>query len=298
MINLDKNRNNAIGKIKTLPAWMILPFSLLLLAGCESKRVIYTPTGYDITRPVSHELGSKLNEISGICWINDSIMLANNDETGKIFAIDLTNFKNLDYRNVKFGSKDDYEDIVKVDSSIYILISTGQIVKVTNYHNEDSIRSEVVAELPGKENEFESLYYDKEVNSLIMLCKNCHKEKDKIRSAYRFDLQTNTLIDTPYYQIKMDELRKKLNDSRAEFRPSAAAVNPKDNKVYLISSIGHLMVVINKKGKIEQAFGISTIMFPQPEGMTFADNGDMYISNEMATEPAATLLRFIYEKPN
>jgi SdiA-regulated len=297
MINLDKNMNNAEAKIKTLPVWMLLSLGLLLLAGCESKRVIYTPTGYDITHPDPHDLGTKLNEISGICWINDSLMLANNDEAGKIFAINLSNLNDFEYRNVKFGAKEDYEDIVKVDASIYLLISTGEIVKVTNYNKEESVQSTVVAKLEGKENEFESLYYDKEINSLIMLCKKCHKEKDKFRSAFRFDLQTNTLIDTPYYQIDMDIIRKKMDDSRAEFRPSAAAVNPMDNKIYIVSSIGRLMVVINKKGKVEQAFGISSTMFPQPEGIAFAENGDMYISNEVGAESRATLLRFPYKKP-
>ncbi len=295
MINLNKNSNNGGAKIKTL----LVCFGLIIaaLTGCESKRVIYTATGYDITEPVTYNLGTKLNEISGICWLNDSLMLANNDESGKIFAINLANMNDFEYPNVKFGGKDDYEDIAKVDSAIYLLISTGKIVKITDYNNEDSVQSEIVAQLPGKENEFESMYYDKEVNSLIMLCKNCHKEKDKIRTAYRFDLATNTLIDTPHYEISMDAIRQKLDDSRQEFRPSAASVNPADNKVYIVSSIGKLMVVINKKGKVEQAFGISGLMFPQPEGLTFADNGDMYISNEVATEARATLLKFPYKKP-
>jgi hypothetical protein len=297
MINLDKNMNNAEAKIKTLPVWLILLFALILSAGCQRKKVILTPTGYKINKGTVYELGTKLNEISGICWISDSQILANNDESGKIFSINLADMNDLEYRNLKFGSKDDYEDIVKVDSAIYVLISNGQIVKVTDYQNEDSVKSEIVANLPGKENEFESLYHDKEINSLIMLCKNCHKEKDKLRSAYRFDLAQNVFIDTPYYQIDMDMIRKKLKDSRVEFRPSAAAINPMDNKVYIVSSVGKLMVVINKKGKVEQAFGISAVDFPQPEGITFAANGDMFISNEIATDEKATLLKFKYEKP-
>jgi hypothetical protein len=298
MINLIKNNNNGKAKIKTLPMWKILPFFLLVLAGCESKRVIYTPTGYNISAPDDHDLGTKLNEISGICWVSDSVMLANNDEAGKIFAINLRDMSDKDYRNVKFGKKEDYEDIVKVGDAIYILVSTGKILKVTNYNDESSIVAETVAELPGKGNEFESLYYDAEDSSLVMLCKDCHKEKDAIRSAYRYDLATKTLADSPYYRFSMDELRQKLNDSGVEFRPSAAAINPKDNKVYMVSSIGKLMVVTDKKGKIEQAFHISGIMFPQPEGITFASNGDMFISNEIATEQAATLLKFRYDVNN
>lgn len=286
-------KNNGLN-IKSFAACFLF---VLLLAGCESKRVIYTARGYDITKPQSYELGTKLNEISGICWINDSLMLANNDETGKIFAIQLKAMGNFEYRNVKFGKKDDYEDIVKVGPYIYILISTGQIMKVANYQTEDSLQASIVATLPGDKNEFESLYYDSTVNSLIMLCKDCHKEKDRIRSAYRFDLETNMLVDSPYYQINMDAIRLKMDDTRQEFRPSAAAINPIDGKVYIVSSIGKLMVVTDLKGKVEQAFGISGIMFPQPEGITFAANGDMYISNEVATEPRATLLKYKYTKP-
>ena len=88
MINLDKNKKNVIGKIKTLPVWLILLLFSVIVA-CELKKVTYTPRGYDITKPENIKLGTKLDEISGICWINDSLILANNDESGRIFAIDL-----------------------------------------------------------------------------------------------------------------------------------------------------------------------------------------------------------------
>jgi uncharacterized protein YjiK len=298
MINLDKNMNKGKANLKTLPTCLLLAVVLLLLASCESKHVIYTPRGYDISKPEAHDLGTKLDEISGICWINDTMMLANNDESGKIFAINLKDLGEKEYRNVKFGNKDDYEDIVKVEDAIYVLVSTGKILKVTGYRSQDSVVAETVGVLPGDKNEFESLYYDKEVNSLVMLCKNCHKEKDNIRSAYRFDLATSQLIDTPYYQINMDEIRMKINDSGLDFRPSAATINPKDNKLYIVSAVGNLLVVADKKGKVENAFRISGIDFPQPEGITFADNGDMYISNEVATEQQATLLMFKYIDPS
>ena len=286
------------GRAKFYLASMVVVAGLLMATGCfKTKRVVYTPHGYDITKPKKYDLGSKLDEISGICWVNDTLMLANNDESGKIFLVNPRDMDNLEYVNVKFGEKNDYEDIVKVDSAAYVLVSTGQIVKVTGYGSQSTVKAEEVASLPGDKNEFESLYYDKEVNSLIMLCKDCHKEKDKIRSAYRFDLATNRLIDTPYYQFDMDALRKKMNDNAAEFRPSAASINPADGKLYIISSIGKTLVVADRKGKIEQAMQISALMFSQPEGITFAENGDMYISNEVATEDAATILKFKYTRP-
>lgn len=287
-----------IGNIKTLPSIISGILFLILLISCNGKRIRYTPRGYNITKPQTMNLGTRLDEISGICWVSDSIILANNDESGRIFAINIMEPGNLDYTNVKFGEKDDYEDIVKVDSAIYLLVATGKIVRVMNYQDETNIQAETVAELPGVENEFESLYYDKDINSLVMVCKDCHREKNKIRSAYRYDLSSNKLIDSPYYQIQMDQIRKITDDAEADFRPSAASINPMDKKVYLVSSIGKLMVVVNPKtGKVEQAFGISALLFPQPEGITFSDKGDMFISNEIASEQAATLHKFRYSKP-
>ena len=294
MINVIKklNNNRQVAKIKQ--GMLVLLFLCFVLAGCETKRIIYTPGGYDITKPQSIELGNKLREISGIFWIDENTMLAQNDESGKIFTINLKNLQDFSYPTVAFGEKNDYEDIVKVDSSVYLLVSTGQIIEVPGFTGSGDIQGTQVASLQGK-NEFETMYYDKDINSIIMLCKDCHKEKDQVRTAYRYDLATRKLIDTPYFKIDINVIRKKLDDNRAEFRPSAAAIHPLQNKLYIVSSIGKLLVITDKKGNVEQAMPISSTLFLQPEGITFAANGDMYISNEAGTEERATLLKFIYK---
>ncbi|HEX7844281.1 MAG TPA: hypothetical protein VF476_00695 [Chitinophagaceae bacterium] len=293
MINLIKKMKNMELNIKSNGLWLLL--LLLVMTGCEHKKVILTPEGYDITKPDKIELGSKLDEISGIFWVNDTVMIANNDESGKIFAINLQDRKNYEYPNIKFGPKDDYEDIVKVGDTIFVLVSTGSIVKVTGYKTDSTIQAVTVATLPGK-NEFESMYYDPGTHSLVMLCKTCHKEKDKIRSAYRFDLNTQTLIEEPFYRVDIDAIRTILDDSRNEFKPSAAAIHPIQQKIYMIASVGKVLVVTDKQGKVEQAIPISPTMFPQPEGLTFAPNGDLYISNEVATDERATILRFPFKQ--
>ncbi|MEI9947021.1 MAG: SdiA-regulated domain-containing protein [Chitinophagaceae bacterium] len=296
MLNLVKSDNNHVRNIQRAVGYFILLlFVLLTLATCESKHVIYTPKGYDISKAQKTELGQKLDEISGIFWENDDVMLANDDETGKIFFINLKDKKDFSYHALSFGKKNDYEDIVKADTAIYLLISDGEIVKVTGYHDEDSVQSTVVGSLKGGNNEFETIYYDKEINSIILLCKACHKEKDKIRTAFRYDIATQVLSDTPYYEINIDDIKKVLKDNRVEFRPSAAAIHPIEKKLYILSSVGKLLVITDRSGNVEQAIPLSPSMFPQPEGITFASNGDMYISNEVNTGERATLLKFKYQ---
>ncbi len=295
MINLNKKTKCLGFNIKTWAGGLLIPAFFLVVVACQHDKVIYTPEGYDITSPQKISLGSKLDEISGICWVNDSTMIANDDERGRIYAIDIRDKKNYNYRSIKFGPKDDYEDIIKVEDTIFVLLSTGSIMKVTGYRSEDSIQASIIATVPGKGNEFESMYYDPEAHSIILVCKECHKEKDQVRTAYRYDINEQRLIDTAYYSISIKDIRKVMDDGRAEFKPSAAAIHPIQQKLYLVSSVGKVLVVTDKMGNVEQAIPISPIMFPQPEGITFAPNGDMYISNEKATEERATLLKFVFK---
>lgn len=282
--------------MQTLTGYFIFSFFICLMqVSCESKRVVYTPKGYDFTQADKIKLGQKLDEISGIFWENEDVLLANDDEAGKIFFINLKDKKDFDYHPLSFGKKSDYEDIVKVDTAIYLLISDGEIVQVTGYHDKEEVQSTIVGSLKGGNSEYETLYYDKEVNSVIMLCKSCHKEKDQVRTAFRFDLASQRFIDTPYYEINIGEIKKILNDNRTEFRPSAAAIHPIEQKLYILSSIGKILVITDRLGNVEQAIPLSPSMFPQPEGITFADNGDLYISNEINTADRATLLKFKYQ---
>ncbi|RYD88418.1 MAG: hypothetical protein EOP50_19135 [Sphingobacteriales bacterium] len=84
-----------------------------------------------------------------------------------------------------------------------------------------------------------------------------------------------------------------LKDGEAEFKPSAAAFHPFTHKLYILSSAGQLLVVTNGRDSVEEVFRLNPSFYPQAEGIAFAENGDMYISNE-AKLGKATLLRIPY----
>ena len=308
MVNLIKK---SVGRLRVRNYWQIR--FLLLVVGwanfmaCKEKSsssssaardsTVVTPVQkghYDLSKPEGITLGDRLHEISGIVYISDHIILGENDEHGKIFSIDPSKPGDTEYPSVRFGGKGDYEDIAVVDSTAYLLISDGEIVEVPGYTKGGDIAGTIIAQMGGKHNEFETLYYDKAVNSLIMVCKSCHHEKDEIRTAYRFDLSTKKFSDTAYYTIPIIDVARKLNDNSISFRPSAAAINPVQNKLYILASVGKLLVITDKHGKVEEAFKLDPAIFNQPEGITFAPNGDMFISNE-GGEGKATLLKFVYK---
>ncbi len=259
----------------------------------DTAKLMLTKTGYDFTIPDEKmELGKHLHEISGMAWIpGKNQILAENDEKGQIFTLDFANKKD-EIGKIKFGGKGDYEDIVYTDTAIYMLVATGGIVQVDTRDSSFTTKEFTLNE---EKNEFETMYLDAASHSLILLCKQCDHEKDEIRNAYRFDLRSNTFDPGPAYIINIIDIRKMLNDDKAEFKPSAAGINPVNGKLYIVASVGKLLVIADKKGKVEQVFRLDPQMYNQPEGMTFAPNGDLYISNE-GGEGIATILKFIYKK--
>ena len=249
---------------------------------------------YNFSKPDDKmELQKHLHEISGMAWIPGSnVILAENDEKGDIYMVDFKNKKD-DFQKIKFGGHGDYEDIVHTNDADYLLISSGTIVKVDIKDSAVTGTKEYVLERKGK-NEYETLYLDSADHSLIMLCKQCAHEKEISRSAFRFDLTTHTFQDEPVYTIQIDSIRKILKDDTAVFKPSAAAIHPITGKLFIVASVGKLLVVADKKGNVEQVFRLDPNLFNQPEGITFAPNGDLYISNE-GGGGIATILKFVYK---
>lgn len=251
-------------------------------------------SGYNFSAPDDKmELGKHLHEISGMAYLPaKNLILAENDEKGDIFTVDFKT-KNSNVGKMKFGGKGDYEDIVYTDTAVYMLISSGTIVQV---HLKDSSFNtrEFVLPIDGK-NEFETMYLDTDGQSLILLCKDCAGEKNKIRAAYRFNLATESFSTTAQYTINIEDIKRILNDDKAEFKPSAGAINPVTGKLFLVASVGKILVIADTKGKIEQVVRLDPKLFNQPEGITFAPNGDLYISNE-GGEGIATILKFNYRE--
>ncbi len=264
------------------------------VAVSDSEKVLVSKSGYNFSTPDEKmELGKHMHEISGMAYIPErNVILAENDEKGEIFVLDFKNKKDNDGK-MKFGGKGDYEDIVYTDSAVYMLISTGAVVQVKTTDSSFATQ-EFILPKEGT-NEFETMYMDADGRSLILLCKDCAKEKNEIRVAHRFDLATHTFSPEPAYTINIADIKKILDDEEAEFKPSAAGINPVNGKLYIVASVGKLLVVADKNGKVEQVFRLDPALYNQPEGMTFAPNGDLYISNE-GGEGIATILKFVYKK--
>jgi uncharacterized protein YjiK len=277
-----------------LLCWLSIVCALTLLSGCDLQSY-NSPSGYDLERPQKSELGKVLNEISGISYnANDSSLLAISDSKKKVFEISLSRQRLRDYTKDIISPDQDIEDIVNMESALYLLSSKGLIYEVPLSPGNDTMSVLQHPFWSNDKNDFETMYYDNEANGLIILCKSCEADKGKQRrSAYRFDLQTKQFDTTAYYSISTNEVKSMLKDEDAKFDPSAGRLHPVNNKLYILSSAGQILVIADKKGKPLETFRLNPDDHPQAEGIAFAPNGDMYITNEgKYGSPTLQIFRF------
>src|SRR5690554_752729 len=110
----------------------ILVFGLIvfeMFVACKPRVKIQNQIPYDLDQPsVLYSLPVDLDEISGIVWVNDSIVACIEDNKGTIFFYNLK--KEQIQNTIDFKSKGDFEDLAQVGSVFYALHSNGTLYKV------------------------------------------------------------------------------------------------------------------------------------------------------------------------
>ncbi len=233
------------------------------------------------------ELEVALDEISGIAYYpKDTSVFAIVDEDGILFKIPLKDPRNS--RKWVFSKGRDYEDIVLVDSTFYILVSNGD-VETVKFKNDRPFSEKLELSTGGKKsNEFESLYKNEFENSITALCKSCEEDDKSTISSFKISLQ-DSISRVKDFSFDMRAFIQKFGLEK-HLKPSAAAIHPLNGDIYIISSILSCVVIFGRDKTFKEFIKLDPGIYKQPEGMAFTPNGDLIISNEFANEGLATLL--------
>lgn len=280
-----------------------LAIFIFAVTGCGKPRarIIKSPPNYNFSEAQTIKLDLKLKEISGIAWDTDrDEFLAHYDESGKLFVLDKSTLKIKPPSPFVFGGKGDYEDVTMYEGVPFVLRSDGMITKIIR--DSASVQGVEMGKLAisGKANDFETLYADTARKALIMVCKNCDMDSKSQVSAFAFYPDSIGFDVNPVFRINADTIKamaERLGHKKtSKFQPSAAGIHPIWNKLVIISSASSQFVIADLNGNVENVFELGKKLFPQPEGLTFKRNGDMYISNEGVTS-SGKVHRFAF-KPN
>lgn len=278
---------------KLLTKFLPCTVLVVLFTSCEMFWSPHSPHGYILPKPHRIILDKKLNEISGMSFLpGENAMLAIADDKKKVYKLSPEGAIS-DYFEEDFAKEQqDFEDVVEVDGVVYALVSDGTIIAMRSIDSGLVVTNHT---FPSEDkNDFETLYYDPAARGLIMLCKSCAFEKKGARTAFRFDLATQKFDNQPYYTIQSKTVADILKDGKIDFNPSAAAIHPIEKRLYILSSAGLLLVIADTKGVVQEAFRLKPNFYPQAEGIAFASNGDMFVSNE-AKYGKPSLLKITYK---
>jgi len=244
----------------------------------------YFPFNFDrLDRVV--KLPTELTEISGLCQgMNPNEVFAVQDELGVMYVVGTNNGEIL--QRVRFDKDLDYEGITRKDEVVFVLEADGDI----HYFE----YSDTLTQLDSKKketgfsyrNDTEGICYDSLTNTLLIVPKAQELypqgENEQRRGVYTFDLENGKTNPQPTYYIDELEVGQIVYGSNHayHFRPSGVAVDPLTGDIFVLSSVGNVLVVIDRDSQIKHIELLESSTFRQPEGITFSPQGDLYISSE------------------
>ncbi|WP_405370963.1 SdiA-regulated domain-containing protein [Nonlabens sp. Asnod2-A12] len=226
------------------------------------------------------ELPTSLEEISGMAWLPNNKLACIEDEDGVIFIYDLKTEKIEE--QIKFGTPGDYEGIAVDKEDAYILRSDGVIFQVAQYRS-DAIETSHFKTLFTIKNNMESLTMDSKNNRLITITKDRDPYSDDYKGLYQIPLDTKEMDENPILKISMkDDALKEYQKKKAykSFNPSDVAIHPITRDYYVLEGKTPRLIIMDKTGAIKNFYKLDKKNFPQPEGITFAPDGTLYISTE------------------
>ncbi len=236
-------------------------------------------------------LDMELSEISGLDFDSStSNLLANNDEKGDVFYLDPNSGKITGKESI--AKKGDYEGVEVMEEQIILVKSNGTLYF---YDKQDKDKDKVRTSLSAT-NDVEGLAYD-EFYGLLLACKGqpLHGGKQKnAKEIYVFDFENKAIDSTPFLRIEDEELmlfdknrnhtskaaNRKLVKRLKSFSPSGIAVNPDSKDIYIVSAKGSILLIYDQTKGLSSIHYLDDKILPQPEGICFDDDLNLYISTE------------------
>ncbi len=291
----------------TLPKiiYSCLLFTLLVLSSCSSSKLAVQKNvnkvyefPYDLANSEVYDLEPELKEVSGLCF--DKLtqnLIAVEDESGVIYYINQANGEIVKRDSVyKAG---DYEGITNTVDYFYILKSSGTVYEIDKKNL--SAEPKKIKGFLNTGYDAEGLTYLKEKNALLICAKQNPEGYDQNqRSIFLYDIAKGEMDLEPFLVIERSDIinlikqkysaeyaaknfGKILDEGRAYLHlgPSGIAFQPKSRNMYILSSKSKLLMIYDYKTKtLLDVMKLDKSIMPQPEGICFDKNNNLYIASE------------------
>lgn len=280
-------------------------YSLMVLASifcnCTENNPVYkSPPGYDLNHPVVYNMHKSLIEISGIAFdnSNNDTVFAEQDEEGAVYMLHLNNKMKYLGKSV-FRTHGDFEDITICNNQVIMLQSDGTMF-IFPLNEVDSKKINSVQKWEGllPPGEYESIYANDQSNKVYVLCKNCKIDRQSgfnQISGYIFTLGSSGLLQfAGNFNIQSKEIARHAGVPSIRFKSSAITYNKWTSEWYILSSVNKMLVITNDKWRVKNVYHLDPRLYIQPEGITFDNRRNLYISSEGSKIKPGTISKIFY----
>lgn len=274
-----------------------------------------TKFAYNLNAPnEKFKLSKNLKEISGLTCYKDKWLGAVQDEKGAIYLIDMNTGDTEDV--IEFSADGDYEGIACVKDIFYTLRADGVLFQIKNWKGKQKkVQTKVIDTNLGERNDTEGLCFDPIKNRLLIACKASAvigENENSFRAVYTYDLKKHKFDVEPTFKLSRKTFKKYVKENLEEnpsyipylkeikkarknmlLEPSAIAIHPVTNQIYLLSAVGNSLVVLDRNFNIKHLKRLDPNHFEQPEGLTFNSRGDLFIASE-GLKKKARIYKFDY----
>lgn len=220
-------------------------------------------------------LPKKLKEVSGIDYLTNGRFACIQDEKGVVFIFNSSEGK-LE-KQIPFSGVGDYEGITVAGQTIYVIRADGKLFTIENMNDAKPVVKKYKTGLTIKNN-IESLCYEKTGNRLLLVGKDKDADRQNQKKIYSFDIQTKKLNSSPAYVI--DLTNKLIRSGKKALQPSDMGIHPVSSNIYIIDGPAEKLFILDSEGAVKNVYALDSKQIPQPEGISFEENGDVYISTE------------------
>ena len=238
------------------------------------------------------KLPTHLEEISGLAMTRDNRLLAHNDERGFIFEIDYRNgaiAKSFQLTDMKNPVASDFEGIATIGDQIYLVTSSGRIYECREGAAGASVLFNVYTTGVGRDCEIEGLAYDESKRALLLMCKDARSaDMEGQLAVYHWSIDEKQIRKDAYTVIPVIEFSQHIKGKK--FQPSGIERHPMSGNYFIVAARQGAIAEITPGGKVIAVREFPAQWHRQVEGITFAADGTLIVSDEGAGKRARLTL--------
>lgn len=233
-----------------------------------------------------------LTEISGLAMAPDGRLFAHNDEVAIVYEVDYLSgeiVKAFGLANLGQTIADDLEGIAFVDDTAYMVTSAGRIYEFPEGEDGEHVTFNVYDSGVGCACEIEGLAFDPCGRVLLILCKNplVQELAGKV-GIYRWSVDNKRTVEGGHTLVDMAEILAAID--KKKFQPSGIEVHPESGNYFLVAARQGSVTEVTPNGRVVAAMRFPAKWHRQAEGITFAPDYTMIVSDEGAGKSARLTL--------